>query len=99
VPGQYIRREDLYGAGHTIMATKRMIMAICLMVAVLLPEATSAIQETPKTSRARFLHYKRVKVPEAKNDVDLKDLDPDAFLTTVREFPFIMITKEEIVAV
>jgi hypothetical protein len=99
MPGQYIRREGLYGAGHTIMATKQMIVAICLMVAVLLPEASSVIHETPLTSRAKFLHHKKVKVPEAKRGVDQKVRDPDADLTTVRDFHFIMITKEEIVAV
>ena len=89
MPGQYIRREGLYAAGHTIMATKQMIVAICLMAAVLLAEARSAIHETPKTSRARFVHH---------SGVDQKVIDPDAFLTTVREFHFIIITKEEIVA-
>jgi hypothetical protein len=80
------------------MATK-MIVAVCLMVAVLLAEASSAIHETPKTSRTRFVHHEKVKVPEAKSGVDQKVLNPDAFLTTVREFHFIVITKEEIVAV
>ena len=82
------------------MATKQMIVAICLMAAVLLPEARSAIHETSETSRARFVHHKKVEVvPEAKSGVDQKAPDPDAFLTTVREFHFIMKTKEEIVAV
>jgi hypothetical protein len=81
------------------MATKQMIVVICLMVAVLLPEARSAIHETPTTSRARFLHHRKVEyLPEVKTGVDQK-ADPDADLTTVREFHFIMITKEEIMAV
>jgi hypothetical protein len=99
VSGQYIRREVLYGAGHTIMATKQMIVAICLMVAVLLAEARVAIHETPKTSWSRFLHHKTNEVSETKSGVNQKATDPDAGLTTVRDFPFIMITKEEIVAV
>jgi len=81
------------------MATKQMIVAICLMVAILLAEARTAIHETPKTSRDRFLHHKEAKFPEGKNDVDQKITHPDAFLTTVRHFHFIMITKEETVAV
>jgi len=81
------------------MATKQMIVAICLMVAVSLAEARSAIHETPKTSRTKFLHHEKLKVPEAKIGVEQKATDPDADLTTVREFHFIMITKEEIVAV
>jgi len=56
-------------------------VAICLMVAVLLAQARSSIQETPNSG------------------VDKKAIIADAFLTTVREFHFIMITKEEIVAV
>ena len=67
-----------------------MIVAICLMVAVLLAEASTAIHETPKTSRDRFLHHKKV---------EQKAVDSDADLTTVSEFQFIMITKEETVAV
>jgi hypothetical protein len=75
------------------MATKKTIVAICLMAAVLLTEARSAIHETPKTSRARFAQNKRVEgVPGTK-------IDPDAYLTTVREFHFIIITKEETMAV
>jgi len=67
------------------MATKQMIVAICLMVAVLLPEARSAIHEKPKTSRARFAHHKEVEyVPDATSGVDEKILHPDATLTTVR---------------
>jgi hypothetical protein len=81
------------------MATKQMIVAICLMAAVLLVEARSAIHETHKTSRDRSALYKEANVPEAKSAVDLRARDPDAFLTTVREFLFIMITNEEIVAV
>jgi hypothetical protein len=81
------------------MATKQMIVAIFLTVAVLLAEAGGAIHETHKISSARFVHDKKVRVPEAKSGVDQKAEDPDAFLTTVREFHFIMITKEEIVAV
>ena len=82
------------------MATKQLIVAICLMVAVLLAEGRSAIHETPKTSRDRFAFHKKVEyVPEAKSGVDQKATHPDADLTTVREFHFIMITKEEIVAV
>ena len=81
------------------MATKQMIVAICLMAAVLLAEARSAIHETPKTSWDRFLHHNNVKFPEVKSGVDQKATDPDADLTTVRHFHFIMITKEEIVAV
>jgi len=100
VPGQYIRREGLYGAGQTIMATKQTIVAICLMLAVLLPEARSAIYKTPKISKTNFAHHRKVEyVPEAKSGVDQKAADPDAGLTTVRQFHFIMITKEEIVAV
>jgi len=100
VPGQYISGEGQYGAGYTIMATKQMIVAICLMVAVLLPEARSGIHKTPNTSRARFAHHRKVEyVPDAKSGVDQKATDPDATLTTVREFHFIMITKEEILAV
>jgi hypothetical protein len=91
VSGQYIRREGLYGAGHTIMATKQIIVAICLMVAVLLAEVRSAIHEKPKISRARFVHHKDV--PEAKGGVDQKATHPDADLTTVRDFHFIMIMK------
>ena len=97
--GQYIRRERQYGAVHTIMATKQMIVAICFIVTVLLAEAGGAIHETPKTSWARFLQHKEAKVPEAKRGVDQKATDPDASLTTVREFHFIMIMKEEIVEV
>jgi hypothetical protein len=75
------------------MATKQMIVAMFLMVGVLLAEARSAIHETPKTSRARFAHQKKVEeVPEAKRD-------PDTDLTTVRDFHFIMITIEEMLAV
>ena len=81
------------------MATKQMIVAICLMAAVLLAEARSAIHETPKTSWDRFLHQKKVKFPEVESGVDQKVIHPDASLTTVRHFHFIMITKEEIVAV
>jgi len=82
------------------MATKQMIVAICLMVAVLLPEARSAIHETLKISRARFAHHRKVEyVPDAKSGVDQKATDPDTDLTTVREFHFIMITKEETLAV
>ena len=82
------------------MATKQMIVAICLLVAILLPEARSAIHETSKTSRARFAHHRKVEyVPDAKSGVDQKATDPDADLTTVREFHFIMITKEEILSV
>jgi hypothetical protein len=81
------------------MATKQIIVAICLMVAILLPEELSAIHETPETSRASFAHHKKVKIPEAKSSFDKKALDPDADLTTVREFHFIMITKGDIVAV
>jgi hypothetical protein len=81
------------------MATKQMIVAVCLMVAVSLPEARSAIHETPKTSRARFAHKNFEDVPEVKSGVDQKAIHPDTFLTTVREFHFIMITKEEIMAV
>jgi hypothetical protein len=81
------------------MATKQMIVAICLMAAVLLSEARSSIHETPKTSRDRFLHHKEAKFPEAKSGLYQKATDPDASLTTVRNFHFIMITKEEIVAV
>jgi hypothetical protein len=81
------------------MATKQMIVAICLMAAVLLAEARSSIRETPKTSRDRFLHHNEVKFPEAKSDVDQKIPHSDAFLTTVRHFHFNMITKEETVAV
>ena len=77
-----------------------MIVAICLMVAVLLPEAGSEIHETPKISRAKFAHHKEVEyVPEAKIGVDEMAINPDAFLTTVRKFHFIMMTKEEIAAV
>ena len=82
------------------MATKQLIVAICLMVAVLLAEGRSAIHETPIISRARFALHKKVEyVPEPKSVVDQKATDLDADLTTVREFHFIMITKEEIVAV
>jgi hypothetical protein len=63
------------------MATKQLIVAICLMVAILLVEGRSAKNENPKS------------------DVDEKAIHPDAFLTTVRCFHFIVITKEEIVAV
>jgi len=71
------------------MATKQTIVAICLMLAVLLPEARSAIHKTPNTSRTRFAHHKEVEhVPEAKSGVDEEVLIPDAFLTTVREFHF-----------
>jgi len=77
------------------MATKQMIVAICLMVAVLLAEAGGAIQEKSKTSRGSFIHHKKFKFLEAKSGVDQK-ADPDASLTTVREFHFITITKEEI---
>jgi len=51
------------------------------MVAILLAQARSAIQETPNSG------------------VDKQAIIADAFLTTVREFCFIMITKEELVAV
>jgi len=82
------------------MATKQLIVAICLMVAVLLVEGRSAIHETPTISRASFALHKKVEnVPEAKSGVDEKVIHPDAFLTTVRCFHFIVITKEEIVAV
>jgi hypothetical protein len=82
------------------MATKQLIVAICLMVAVLLVEGRSAIHETPTISRASFALHKKVEyVPEAKSVVDQKATDPDADLTTVREFHFIMITKEVIVEV
>ena len=81
------------------MATKQMIVAISLMTAVLLAEARSAIQGTPKSSRANFAFHKNAQVPDAESDVNLKDTDPDTDLTTVREFYFIMIMNEEIVAV
>ena len=81
------------------MATKQMIVAICLMAAVLLAEARSAIHETPKTSWTRFLQHRKVEIADTKSDVDQKATDPDADLTTVREFHFIMMTKEEILAV
>jgi homoserine acetyltransferase len=82
------------------MATKQIIVAICLMVAVLLGEAGGAIQKKPKTSRARFAQHKKVaEVPKAKIGVYNKAENPDADLTTVREFHFIMTTKQEIVAV
>jgi hypothetical protein len=81
------------------MATKQMIVAMCLMAAVLLAEARGASHETPKTSWAKFGLHKNAKFQEAKYDVDLKATDPDADLTTVREFLFIMITNKEIVAV
>jgi len=82
------------------MATKQMIVAICLMVAVSLAQARSSIQETSKTSRTRFGNHRKVEfIREAKSGVDQKDSDPDADLTTVREFHFVMITKEELVAV
>jgi len=87
-------------AEQIIMATKQVIVAICLMVAILLAQARSSIKETPKISRDRFAHHKEVeRVPEAKSGVDKNAKNPDAFLTTVREFHFIMITKEELVAV
>jgi len=82
------------------MAIKQLIVAICLMVAVFLVECRSAIHETTEISRASFALHKKVEcVPEAKSVVDQKATDPDADLTTVREFHFIMITKEVIVEV
>jgi hypothetical protein len=72
------------------MARKQIIVAICLMAAVLLAEARSSIHEK--------IHNK-ANVPEAQSNVDLQARDPDAYLTTVREFLFIMITNEKIVAV
>jgi anthranilate/para-aminobenzoate synthase component II len=82
------------------MATKQMIVAICLMVAVLLPEVGGAIQKTPKISRAKFAQHKKVgEVPKAKIGVYNKAENPDADLTTVRVFHFIMNTKQEILAV
>jgi hypothetical protein len=82
------------------MATKQMIVAICLMVVVLLAEAGGAIDKTPKTSRARIAQHKKVGVvPKAKIGVYNKAENHDADLTTVRKFHFIMITKQEIVAV
>jgi hypothetical protein len=80
------------------METKQMIVAICLMVAVLLAEAGGGIYDTSNTSRGSFIYHKKFKVPEAKDGVDQK-ADPDASLTTVRKFRFIMVTKDEIVAV
>ena len=75
-------------------------MGICLMVATLLAQARSAIQVTSKIPSDRFAHHNEDEhVPEAKCGVDKKAIKPDAFLTTVREFHFIMITKEELVAV
>jgi lysosomal acid lipase/cholesteryl ester hydrolase len=65
------------------MATKQTIVAICLMLAVLLPEARSAIYKTPKISKTNFAHHRKVEyVPEAKSGVDQKAADPDAGLTT-----------------
>jgi hypothetical protein len=82
------------------MATKQMIVAIYLMLAVLLAEVGGAIQKTPKTSRARIAQHKKfAEVPNAKIGVYNKAKNADADLTTVREFHFIMITKQEIVAV
>jgi hypothetical protein len=72
------------------MVRKQMIVAICLMAGGLLAEARSSIHET--------IHNK-ANVTEAQNDVDLQARHPDTFLTTVREFLFIIITNEEIVAV
>jgi hypothetical protein len=80
------------------MAKKQMIVAICLMVAVLLAEAGGGIYEKSKTSRGNFFYHDQLEVLEAKNGVDQK-ADPDASLTTVRKFHFIMVTKDEIVAV
>jgi hypothetical protein len=82
------------------MATKQLIVAICLMVAALLGDGISAIHETPKIFRDRFALHKKVEyVPEAQSGVDQKATHPDADLTTVKEFHFIVITKEEVVAV
>lgn len=67
------------------MATKQMIVAICLMVAVLLAEARVAIHEKSKTPSDSFIHHKKLKFLEAKSGVDQK-ADPDASLTTVRKF-------------
>jgi hypothetical protein len=67
------------------MATKQMIVAICLMAAVLLAEARSSIHWTV---------HNKANVPEALSNVDLQARDPDAYLTTVREFIFILITNE-----
>jgi len=58
-----------------------MIVAICLLVAVLLAEAGGAIHEKSKTSSGSFIHHKKFKFPEAKSGVDQK-ADPDASLTT-----------------
>jgi hypothetical protein len=76
------------------MATKQLIVAICLMVAVLLVEGRSAKNETSKRYMASFPFQKK-----PKSGVDEKAIHHDAYLTTVRDFHFIMITKEEIVAV
>ena len=98
--GQYIRREGLYGARHTVMATKKMIVAICLMAAVLLPDAGGAFHETPETAWARILHDRKVEyAPEAKTGLDQKIPHLLSGLTTVREFHFIIITKDEMMAV
>jgi anthranilate/para-aminobenzoate synthase component II len=81
------------------MATKQMIVAICLMGAVLLAEAGGEIHKMPKISRAKFAQHKKFKVPETKFGVYNKAENSDADLTTVRVFHFIVITREEIVAV
>jgi hypothetical protein len=68
------------------MATKQMIVAICLTAASLLVEARISFHETHKTSRANFEFHKKANVPKAKSDVDLQAIHPEAFLTTVRVF-------------
>jgi hypothetical protein len=80
------------------MTTKQVIVTICLMAAGLLAEAGISFHETHKTSRSKFGLNNKANVPEALSDVDMPARDPDAFLTTVREFLFIMIRNEEIVA-
>jgi hypothetical protein len=82
------------------MTTKQVIVAIYLMVAVLLDEAEGGIQKKPKISRARFAQHKKFgEVPKAKIGVYNKAENPDEDLATVRVFHFIMITKQEILAV
>jgi hypothetical protein len=66
------------------MAAKQMIVAVCLMTAVLLSEARSAIHEKAKIPEEKISLYKKTKVPETKSDIELKAANPDTDLTTVR---------------
>jgi hypothetical protein len=67
----------------TIMATKQIIVAICLLAVVMLAEARSTIKKTAKAPGGRTALYNKGITPEAKRDIELKAVNPDTDLTTV----------------